>query len=146
MRVLALLLVCSLAASSLATDAAGTKFLEENAKKEGVVVLPSGLQYKVLTSGGGTAKPKPTDQVKCHYEGTLVDGTEFDSSYKRGQPAVFGVNRVIRGWTEALQLMSPGDKWALYIPSELAYGDSPRGRVIKAGNALLFTVELLEIL
>ena len=94
----------------------GKAFLEENAKKEGVITLPSGLQYQVINEGTGK-KPNATDKVKCHYEGTLIDGTLFDSSIKRGQPAVFGVNQVIRGWVEALQLMSEGAKWRLFIPS-----------------------------
>ena len=99
----------------------GRAFLEENKKKENVVTLDSGLQYEILTKGTG-AIPKATDSVKCHYHGTLLDGTVFDSSVQRGQPAVFGVNQVIKGWVEALQLMPVGSKWKLYIPSELAYG------------------------
>src|SRR5881227_1482768 len=101
---------------------AGADFLEANKAKEGVVALPSGLQYKILTEGTGP-KPSPTDTVSCNYRGTLLNGTEFDSSYKRGQPASFPVNGVIKGWTEALQLMPVGSKWQLFIPSDLAYGD-----------------------
>lgn len=101
---------------------AGKKFLEENKKREGVVTLPSGLQYEVITEGNVGRYAKATDQVQCHYEGTLIDGTLFDSSIKRGQPATFGVNQVIPGWVEALQLMPEGAKWKLYIPSDLAYG------------------------
>ncbi len=122
----------------------GADFLAENAKKEGVVSLPSGLQYKILAAGEG-ASPAVTDKVKVHYRGTLIDGTEFDSSYKRGQPASFGLNRVIKGWTEGLQLMKPGSKYNFYIPSDLAYGDRGTGS-IPAHSVLIFEVELLEIL
>ena len=101
---------------------AGKKFLEENSKRPGVVTLPSGLQYEVINEGNVGHYAKATDQVQCHYEGTLIDGTLFDSSIKRGQPATFGVNQVIPGWVEALQLMPEGAKWKLYIPSDLAYG------------------------
>ena len=125
---------------------AGTEFLEANKAKEGVVTLPSGLQYKILTEGTG---PKPTaaDTVSCNYRGTLLDGTEFDSSYKRGQPASFPVTGVIKGWTEALQLMPVGSKWQLFVPSDLAYGDrgaDPRSGIGPAAT-LIFEVELLSI-
>ena len=123
----------------------GKAFLEENAKKEGVVTLPSGLQYEVITEGNGK-KPSATDRVKCHYEGTLIDGTLFDSSIKRGQPAVFGVNQVIKGWVEALQLMSEGSKWRLFIPSELGYGAQQAGEMIPPHSTLIFEVELIEVL
>ena len=124
--------------------AAGTAFLEANKAKEGVKVLPSGLQYKVVKEGTGNT-PTAKDKVKTHYRGTLIDGTEFDSSYKRNQPAEFGVTDVIKGWTEALQLMKVGDKWELYIPANLAYGE--RGRPgIPANSTLVFEIELLEIL
>lgn len=123
----------------------GKEFLEENKKKEGVKTLPSGLQYEVLKEGNGK-KPKATDKVKCHYEGTLIDGTLFDSSIQRGQPATFGVNQVISGWVEALQLMSEGSKWRLYIPSELGYGAQGAGEMIPPHSTLLFDVELLEVL
>ena len=123
----------------------GKAFLEENAKKEGVITLPSGLQYQVLQEGNGK-KPSATDRVKCHYEGTLIDGTLFDSSIKRGQPAVFGVNQVIRGWVEALQLMSEGSKWRLFIPSELGYGAQQAGELIPPHSTLIFEVELIEVL
>lgn len=123
----------------------GKAFLEENKKKENVKVLPSGLQYEVLKSGNGN-KPLATDKVRCHYEGTLIDGTLFDSSIKRGEPAVFGVNQVIPGWVEALQLMSEGDKWKLYIPSELGYGARGAGEMIPPHSTLVFEVELLEVL
>ena len=121
----------------------GEEFLAANAKKEGVIVLPSGLQYKVIKEGEGRM-PELTDKVKCHYEGTFVDGEKFDSSYDRKQPAVFGVNQVIPGWTEALQLMSEGSVWELYIPYELAYGERNTGS-IKPYSALIFTVELVGI-
>ena len=125
--------------------AKGKAFLEENAKKEGIVTLPSGLQYQVITEGNGK-KPSATDRVKCHYEGTLIDGTLFDSSIKRGQPAVFGVNQVIKGWVEALQLMSEGSKWRLFIPSELGYGAQQAGEMIPPHSTLIFDVELIEVL
>jgi FKBP-type peptidyl-prolyl cis-trans isomerase FklB len=125
---------------------AGAEFLDANKAKEGVVALPSGLQYKILTAGTGP-KPTATDTVSCNYRGTLLDGTEFDSSYKRGQPASFPVNGVIKGWTEALQLMPVGSKWQLFIPAELGYGDrgaDPRSG-IGPGATLVFEVELLSI-
>ncbi|MCB0580301.1 MAG: FKBP-type peptidyl-prolyl cis-trans isomerase [Phaeodactylibacter sp.] len=122
----------------------GKAFLEANAQREEVTVLPSGLQYEVLQSGEGK-KPGATDKVTVHYHGTLIDGTVFDSSVERGQPATFGVNQVISGWTEALQLMPEGSKWKLYIPSDLAYG--PRGAGPKIGpySTLVFEVELLKV-
>jgi len=123
----------------------GIKFLAENRKKAGVVELPSGLQYMVLTKGEGEI-PTITDQVKCHYHGTLIDGTVFDSSVQRGQPAVFPVNGVIQGWVEALQLMSTGSKWRLFIPSELAYGSNGAGGAIGPHSTLIFDVELLKII
>jgi FKBP-type peptidyl-prolyl cis-trans isomerase FklB len=123
----------------------GRKFLAENKKKQGVVELPSGLQFTVLTEGEGEI-PTINDQVKCHYHGTLIDGTVFDSSVERGQPAVFPVNGVIQGWVEALQLMSTGSKWRLFIPSELAYGSNGAGGVIGPNSALIFDVELLKII
>ncbi len=124
-------------------SAEGAKFLALNSMKEGVVSLPSGLQYKIIKQGTGE-KPKATDQVKTHYKGMLVDGTKFDSSYDRGQPAVFGLNQVIKGWTEALQLMPVGSKWELYIPHYLAYGAQGKGS-IGPYNALIFEIELIEI-
>ena len=122
----------------------GEEFLAANKTKDGVVTLPGGLQYKILTAGTG---PKPTaaDTVSCNYRGTLIDGTEFDSSYKRGQPASFALNQVIKGWTEALQLMPVGSKWQLFIPSDLAYGDPGRGPQIGPGATLIFEIELLSI-
>ena len=125
--------------------ASGEAFLAENAKKEGVTVLPSGLQYEVITAGNGK-KPSATDRVQCHYEGTLIDGTIFDSSIKRGEPAVFGVNQVIKGWVEALQLMQEGAKWRLYIPYDMAYGEHGAGEMIPPYSALIFDVELIKVL
>lgn len=122
----------------------GEAFLAANKGKEGVKTLPSGLQYKVVKAGTG-AMPKATDEVTTHYRGTLIDGTEFDSSYSRGQPATFGVGQVIRGWTEALQLMKVGDKWELYIPSDMAYGPEGRQPAIPPHATLIFEVELLKI-
>ena len=123
----------------------GENFLAENAKKEGVVVLPSGLQYTVITEGEGK-KPAATDRVKCHYEGTLTNGEIFDSSYKRGEPAVFPLNGVIAGWTEGVQLMSEGSKYRFFIPYNLAYGANGAGQAIPPYAALVFDVELIEVL
>lgn len=123
----------------------GEKYLAENAKKEGVVTLPSGLQYMVLKEGNGK-KPKATDQVKCHYEGFLIDGTVFDSSIQRGEPAVFPLNQVIAGWTEGLQLMQEGAKYRFFIPYILGYGEGGAGASIPPYAALIFDVELLEVL
>ena len=120
------------------------KFLMENKAKEGVKTLPSGLQYKVIKDGDGKT-PKLTDTVVTHYRGTLLDGTEFDSSYKRNEPAEFPVNRVIKGWTEALQLMKEGSKWMLYIPPNLAYGERGAGRAIGPNETLVFEIELLKV-
>ena len=125
---------------------AGKKFLEENKKREGVVTLPSGLQYEVITEGNVGRYAKATDQVQCHYEGTLIDGTLFDSSIKRGQPATFGVNQVIPGWVEALHLMPEGAKWKIYIPRDLAYGAQGAGEMIPPHSTLVFEVELQKIL
>ena len=122
----------------------GQDFLEANKKKEGVVTLESGLQYEILKEGHGP-KPKATDKVKCHYHGTLIDGTVFDSSVDRGKPSTFGVNQVIPGWTEALQLMPVGSKWRLFIPADLAYGERGARGKIKPNSTLIFEVELLDI-
>jgi FKBP-type peptidyl-prolyl cis-trans isomerase FklB len=122
----------------------GEEFLAKNKKEKGVKTLASGLQYKVVTDGKGK-KPKAEDTVTVNYRGTLIDGTEFDSSYKRNQPATFPVKGVIPGWTEALQLMKEGSKWMLYIPSNLAYGERGAGRVIGPNSALIFEVELVKI-
>ena len=123
----------------------GEAFLAENAKKPGVISLASGLQYKILKAGNGR-KPGRTDQVRCHYEGTFTNGMVFDSSYKRGEPAVFGVNQVIAGWTEALQLMGEGSEWELYIPYNLAYGEAGAHGAIPPYAALIFKVELIAVL
>lgn len=128
-----------------AAKAEGEKYLAENAKKEGVVTLPSGLQYMVLKEGNGK-KPKATDQVKCHYEGFLIDGTVFDSSIQRGEPAVFPLNQVIAGWTEGLRLMQEGAKYRFFIPYILGYGEGGAGASIPPYAALIFDVELLEVL
>lgn len=123
----------------------GAAFLKENGAKEGVTTLESGLQYKVITSGEGGPKPKATDTVTVHYKGTLIDGTEFDSSYARGEPATFPLSGVIPGWTEVVQLMSVGDKWAVAIPSELAYGSRGAGADIGPDATLKFDIELIKI-
>lgn len=132
------------AAKAEAAAAAGRDYLDENAKRAGVTVLPSGLQYEVLVQGSG-AKPSADDQVRTHYHGTLIDGTVFDSSYERGQPAEFPVGGVIPGWVEALQLMNAGSKWRLHVPSELAYGAQAIGS-IPPHSVLVFDVELLDVL
>lgn len=124
--------------------AEGEAFLAENAKKEGIVTLPSGLQYQVLQEGNGKS-PKATDQVKCHYEGTLINGKVFDSSYRRGEPATFPLNGVIAGWTEGLQLMKEGAKYRFFIPFNLAYGTRGAGQDIRPYATLIFDVELIEV-
>jgi len=126
------------------TIAIGAAFLESNKKRPGVVTLPSGLQYEVMTAGSG-AKPTANDKVTVHYHGTLIDGTVFDSSVDRGQPATFGVTQVIQGWVEALQLMPLGSKWKLFIPYNLAYGERAAGAKIGPYSTLVFEVELLQI-
>ncbi len=123
----------------------GDKFLAKNKEQKDVVTTASGLQYTIIQAGNGS-KPKATDTVRCHYEGRLIDGTVFDSSYRRNQPADFPVNQVIAGWVEALQLMPVGSKWRLFIPSELAYGEHGAGDVIRPNSTLIFDVELLQIL
>lgn len=128
-----------------ATKEAGEKYLAENAKREGVVTLPSGLQYQVLKEGNGS-KPSAKDQVKCHYEGFLIDGTVFDSSVQRGEPAVFGLQQVIAGWTEGLQLMQEGAKYRFFIPYLLGYGASGAGSSIPPYSALIFDVELIKVM
>ncbi|MRG45955.1 FKBP-type peptidyl-prolyl cis-trans isomerase [Chitinophaga sp. SYP-B3965] len=124
--------------------AVGEKFLAQNKTKPGVVTLPSGLQYQVITTGTGP-KPALTDKVKVHYNGTLIDGTPFDSSIKRGEPLVIGLTGVIKGWTEVLQLMPVGSKWKVFIPADLAYGDRQAGADIKPGSTLIFDMELMGI-
>ena len=123
---------------------AGQEFLKANEAKPGVVTLPSGLQYQVITEGKGP-KPRASNKVTCHYHGTLIDGTVFDSSVKRGMPATFPLNMVISGWTEGLQLMNEGSKWRFFIPPQLAYGDRPTGAHIGPNSTLIFEVELLGI-
>ena len=133
------------AAMGAALREEGETFLKMNAEAEGVVVLPSGLQYKVITEGEGK-KPKATDKVKCHYAGTLLNGVQFDSSYDRGEPAVFGLNQGIPGWTEGVQLMSEGSKYEFYIPYNLAYGEHGAPGAIPPYATLKFVVELIEVL
>jgi len=123
---------------------AGEEFLETNKQKPGVTALPSGLQYEVITQGNG-AKPTAASKVTCHYHGTLTDGTVFDSSVKRGQPATFPLNMVIKGWTEGLQLMNEGSKWRFFIPPHLGYGDRQTGAHIGPNSVLIFEVELLKV-
>lgn len=127
------------------TKEKGEKYLAENAKKEGVVTLPSGLQYQVIKEGNGR-KPKATDKVKCHYEGMLINGTLFDSSIQRGEPATFPLNGVIAGWTEGLQLMQEGAKYRFFIPYQLGYGEHGAGASIPPFAALVFDVELIEVI
>mmetsp|Transcript_17148 Transcript_17148/g.28495 ORF Transcript_17148/g.28495 Transcript_17148/m.28495 type:complete len:148 (+) Transcript_17148:78-521(+) len=141
-----LLLALLFAATVLAgTNQEGLDFLAAKEKEDDVVKLASGLLYKELTPGTGKT-PGPSAPTKCHYKGTLLDGTEFDSSYKRGSPATFAPNQVIKGWTEAMQLMKEGATWELYIPSELAYGDRGAGAKIPGGSVLIFTLEMIEVI
>lgn len=129
-----------------ATTAEGKAYLKLNSEAAGVISLPSGLQYKVLKSGpAGGLTPKENSPCLCHYRGYLIDGTEFDSSYKRHEPNTFAPNQVIKGWTEAMQLMKEGDKWQLFIPSELAYGNRHMGQLITPGAVLLFDIEILKV-
>jgi FKBP-type peptidyl-prolyl cis-trans isomerase len=149
--VLALCAVLALAACNRGPQVDNTEeskaFLAQNAKAEGVVVLPSGLQYKVVRSGPATGlKPGPADEVKVHYEGKLVAGKVFDSSYERGQPAAMPLSGLIPGWVEALQLMRPGDEWILYVPPELGYGAEGAGGDIPPNSALIFRIELIDVL
>jgi len=138
--------VCTKASMSDPNGAeAGVAFLADNKTKEGVIVLPSGLQYKVLEEGGGLEHPTVSTPCECHYAGRLLDGSEFDSSYKRGQPTTFAPNQVIKGWTEAMQLMVVGDKWEMYIPYELAYGASGKPPKIPAAATLIFVMEIVRI-
>ena len=149
MRVVGAILAFAFLGVATATNAAGQKFLAENKGKDGVVTLPSGLQYKVLRSGDGSDHPLVNSPCECHYEGRTVanypEGPVFDSSYARGQPTTFAPNQVIKGWTEAMQLMVEGDKWEMYIPSDLAYGDHGRPPKIGGGDCLIFTMEILKI-
>lgn len=132
------------AANGKVAKEAGEKYLADNATREGVITLPSGLQYKVLKEGNGK-KPKATDTVLCHYEGFLIDGTVFDSSVQRGEPVEFPLNQVITGWTEGLQLMQEGAKYRLFIPYRLGYGEGGAGASIPPYSALIFDVELIEV-
>jgi FKBP-type peptidyl-prolyl cis-trans isomerase FklB len=149
MTVSSLALLLGLVGSSLASNEYGVHFLEKNAEKEGVVALDSGLQYKVVRKGSGGFHPKANSPCECHYEGRTAtnypNGPKFDSSYDRGSPTTFAPNQVIKGWTEAMQLMVEGDRWELYIPSELAYGESGRPPKIMGGDVLVFTIEILKI-
>jgi FKBP-type peptidyl-prolyl cis-trans isomerase FklB len=133
------------AAAVAGTNEKGLKFLEENKGKEGVITLASGMQYKVLRKGEGAFHPTVDSPCECHYKGTLIDGTQFDSSYDRGSPTTFAPNQVIKGWTEAMQLMVEGDKWEMYIPSELGYGDRGSPPKIGGGDVLIFTMEIIKI-
>jgi FKBP-type peptidyl-prolyl cis-trans isomerase FklB len=142
----ALLMLVWNPAAVLATDQAGLDFLAENGKQADVVSLPSGLQYKVLTKGSGLYHPAVGTSCSCHYSGQLMDGTVFDSSYERGEPTSFAPNQVIKGWTEAMQLMVEGDKWELYIPSELAYGDRGSPPKIPGDSMLIFQMEILKVI
>lgn len=139
-----LIFVLLVAIVAAGADPAGLEFLAKKAAEPGVVKLDSGLMYKELVPGTGKT-PTVNSPCSCHYSGTLIDGTEFDSSYKRGKPTTFAPNQVIKGWTEAMQLMKEGGKWELYIPSELAYGDRGAGARIPGGATLVFTLEMLEV-
>eukprot|EP00573_Skeletonema_grethae_P000630 CAMPEP_0201685798 /NCGR_PEP_ID=MMETSP0578-20130828/484_1 /ASSEMBLY_ACC=CAM_ASM_000663 /TAXON_ID=267565 /ORGANISM="Skeletonema grethea, Strain CCMP 1804" /LENGTH=234 /DNA_ID=CAMNT_0048169769 /DNA_START=60 /DNA_END=764 /DNA_ORIENTATION=- len=129
----------------IATNDAGTEYLEAKSKEQGVITLPSGLRYKVIKKGDGKSHPTVDSPCLCHYAGSLIDGTEFDSSYSRGSPTTFAPNQVIKGWTEAMQMMVEGDKYELYIPSELAYGERGSPPKIPPNSALVFTIEMIEI-
>ncbi len=142
--VLAFLLFCALALAG--TTQEGLDWLAKKEKEDGVIKRESGLLYKVLVSSESGHTPSIDSQTKCNYEGSLIDGTVFDSSYKRGHPAFFAPNQVIKGWTEAMQLMKEGDTWELYLPSELAYGDHGAGSTIAPGAVLIFTLEMIEVL
>jgi len=144
LSLVALLSVCGIVTVA-GTNEAGEAFLKANKNKPGVIVLPSGLQYKVLQNGTGVAHPTLNSPCSCDYEGKLLDGSIFDSSYARGKPATFAPNQVIKGWTEAMQLMVVGDKWEMYIPSDLGYGDRGHPPKIPGGDVLIFTMEILKI-
>merc|ERR1719305_1236250 len=146
---LRLLLIISASLLVLGSNEFGVKFLEDNAKQDGVISLPSGLQYKVLRAGSGDSHPTADSSCECHYEGRVAQswpsGETFDSSYARGSPTSFAPNQVIKGWTEAMQLMVEGDKWEMYIPSDLGYGDGGQGGKIKGGDVLIFRMEIVTI-
>jgi len=137
--------VLLIATAFAGTSEDGLAWLSKKRSEEGVIALPSGLMYKEVTAGTGKT-PTINSPTKCHYKGELIDGTEFDSSYKRGEPLTFAPNQVIKGWTEAMQLMKEGSKWELYIPSELGYGDRGAGGSIPGGSVLVFTMEMIEVL
>merc|ERR1712238_576516 len=137
--------LCAVFLVAAATNDEGTKWLTEKAKEEDVIKLDSGLMYKVLKAGDGEFHPTKDSPCDCHYAGTLINGEEFDSSYKRGKPTTFAPKQVIKGWTEAMQLMVEGDKWEMYIPSDLAYGDRGAGGKIPGGDCLVFTMEIIKI-
>jgi len=139
------LLIHNFGSVSADSNDASKAWLAENSKKDGIITLASGLQYKVLTSGSGDSHPTVSSSCSCHYEGKLIDGSVFDSSYERGSPSSFAPNQVIKGWTEAMQLMVEGDKWEMYIPSELGYGDSGSPPKIGGGDALIFIMEIISI-
>merc|ERR1719491_2288386 len=146
--VFSLLVLSFLAASSVlaGSNKESADWLKENSSKEGVVSLPSGLQYKIQKSGSGKLHPTVDSPCECHYKGTLIDGTQFDSSYDRGEPTTFAPNQVIAGWTEAMQLMVEGDKWELYIPSDIAYGANGMPPTIPKKNTLVFEMEIVKIM
>jgi FKBP-type peptidyl-prolyl cis-trans isomerase FklB len=135
----------ALLCAAIATNDEGKAFLEANAVKDGVITLASGMQYKVLREGDGDSHPTADSSCSCHYSGKLIDGTTFDSSYDRGDPTSFAPNQVIKGWTEAMQYMVEGDKWEMYIPSELGYGESGSPPKIKGGDVLVFVMEIIKI-
>ncbi|GMI16489.1 hypothetical protein TrLO_g12854 [Triparma laevis f. longispina] len=144
--VLVIVVICTLIYTAQAgTSPEGVAWLQKKGAEEGVTTLDSGLMYKVLRSSDSGKTPKVSTPCSCHYAGTLIDGTEFDSSYSRGSPTTFAPDQVIKGWTEAMQLMKEGDMWELYIPSELAYGDGGAGKMIPGGAPLVFKLELLEV-
>ena len=142
---LAISTACMASVVLAGSNAKSEKWLQENAKKDGVITLASGLQYKVIKTGDGTDSPTADSSCSCHYHGTLIDGTVFDSSYDRGSPTSFAPNQVIKGWTEAMQMMVEGDIWELYIPSDIAYGDRGSPPKIQGGDALIFKLEMIKI-
>lgn len=144
-QVFVTVLSCLFTIANAGSNKESKLWLETNAQKDGVITLPSGLQYKILNKGKGKYHPTIDSPTSCHYHGTLTDGTKFDSSYDRGEPATFSPNQVIKGWTEAMQLMVEGDIWELYIPSDLGYGDRGSPPFIKGGDALIFKMEMIEI-
>lgn len=142
---LSLLFLYALSFTHAGSNLPSIAFLDKNSRKHGVKTLASGVQYKILTKGTGDSHPAKNSYCTYDYKGTLIDGTEFDSSYERGEPSIFAPNEVIKGWTELMQLMVEGDKWEVYIPSDLGYGDYDHGKYIKGGDTLIFTMELIKI-